>query len=94
MTSVFEKNGYHVFTADNFSDGLELLEIHRPDILFLDNKLPDGFGWKNLDYIQTNFPSTAVTLISAYDVPKTSSSSFRILEKPIAMEDLENLFIP
>jgi DNA-binding NtrC family response regulator len=92
MKSVFEQHGYEVITAENFSDGLQMLELHRPNLLFLDNKLPDGFGWGNLDYIQTHFPDTQVTLISAYDVPKTSSSSFQILEKPITLADLNSIF--
>jgi DNA-binding NtrC family response regulator len=91
MRQIFESRGYRVITADNFSDGLLLLEQHKPNLLFLDNKLPDGFGWKNLDYIRTHFPKTEVTLISAFDVPKTSSSSFTILEKPIAIEDIDSI---
>jgi DNA-binding NtrC family response regulator len=92
MRSVFEEHGYEVITADSFSGGLQLLELHRPELLFLDNKLPDGFGWGNLEYIRTHFPGTEVMLVSAYDVPKTSSSSFKILEKPITLEDLDCIF--
>lgn len=35
-----------VFTAYSLSEGLKKLNDLLPDILFLDNNLPDGLGWE------------------------------------------------
>ena len=81
-----------VFVAHNIADGMRLLEEQHPDFLFLDNNLPDGLGWGKTEYILINFPHTQLNLISALDVPKTSASNFRILEKPLLLEELTKMF--
>ena len=81
-----------VYVAHNIADGMLLLEEQNPDFLFLDNNLPDGFGWGKTEYILMNYPKTQLNLISALDVPKTSASSFRILEKPLLLEELSKMF--
>lgn len=92
MESFFVSNGYQVFIAGNIKDGLRILDEELPDVIFLDNKLPDGLGWETSEFIRANYPETQLNLISAYNVPKTCTSSFRILEKPILLEEL-NKFI-
>ena len=50
------------------SDGPEILDEHLPDIIFLDNNLPDGYGWDKTDYILSTYPQTQLNLISALNV--------------------------
>ncbi len=92
MQRFFTPNGYQVFVAGNIKEGLRILDEEHPDVLFLDNNLPDGLGWENSEFIRAHYPEIQLNLISAYHVPKTSTSSFRILEKPILLEEL-NQFI-
>lgn len=91
MTEYFTNRGFDVHTAGNIREGLRILDEERPEYIFLDNNLPDGLGWGNIEYILVNYPKTQLNLISAYHVPKTSSSSFRILEKPLMLDDLKRL---
>jgi DNA-binding NtrC family response regulator len=91
MQTYFTSNGYEVYLAGNIKEGMRLLDEERPDFIFLDNNLPDGLGWDNIQHIMSNYPKTQLNLISAYHVPKTSTSSFRILEKPLLLEDLMKL---
>jgi DNA-binding NtrC family response regulator len=91
VRTYFSSNGYEVYTAVNIKEGLRILDEEHPDFMFLDNNLPDGLGWGNVEHILMNYPNTQINLISAFHVPKTSSSSFRILEKPLLMEDLIKL---
>ena len=81
-----------VYVAHTIADGMRLLEEQNPDFLFLDNNLPDGLGWGKTEYILINYPKTQLNLISALDVPKTSASTFRILEKPLLLEELTKMF--
>lgn len=91
MQTYFTSNGFEVFVASNIKEGLRMLEEVNPDYIFLDNNLPDGLGWGSIEYILLNYPDSKLNLISAFHVPKTSSSSFRILEKPLLLEDLLKL---
>ena len=95
MKNYFEEKNYDVFLAYNLQNGLKLIKENTPDILFLDNNLPDGEGWQHTTEIVKNYPSLKVNLISAYK-PKTnefdSYSNVRVWEKPISMDSLEELF--
>jgi DNA-binding response OmpR family regulator len=93
MKRFFSQKNYEVYVAYTISDGLKLLEEHLPDIIFLDNNLPDGYGWDKTDYILSTYPQTQLNLISALNVPKTSSSSFRILEKQMLLKELPKMFV-
>ena len=93
MKRFFSQKNYDVYVAYTISDGLKLLDEHQPDIIFLDNNLPDGYGWDKTDYILSTYPQTQLNLISALNVPKTSSSSFRILEKQMLLKELPKMFV-
>ena len=92
MKSFFTPKNFEVYYANTITEGMKLLEQLRPDYLFLDNNLPDGLGWGETEKILVNYPETKLNLISAYHVPKTSASSFRILEKPLLLEELSKIF--
>lgn len=91
MKSFFTPRNCDVFIALNLGDGMRLLKEQKPDVIFLDNNLPDGLGWGQTEYILINHPRTQLNLISALHVPKTSASSFRILEKPLQWEMLKDM---
>jgi len=88
----FNPKHIDVYVAHTIADGMRLLEEQNPDFLFLDNNLPDGLGWGKTEYILINYPRTKLNLISALNAPKTSSSTFRILEKPLLLEELTKMF--
>jgi len=93
MKEFFLKKDCEVFVANSIATGLGLLQQERPDYLLLDNNLPDGFGWSKTEFILTNYPKTNLILISAMEVPKTNSSSFRILYKPMLAGELNKIFV-
>ena len=92
MKRYFSSKRIDVYVAHTLAAGMKLLEEQNPDYIFLDNILPDGLGWSKTEYILVNYPQTQLHLISATDVPKTSASSFRILEKPLIWEELKRMF--
>ena len=92
MKCFFTQKNFEVFVAYTIADGMKILLEQKPDIIFLDNNLPDGYGWDKTEYILTTFPQTQLNLISALNVPKTSASSFRILEKQMLLKELPKMF--
>lgn len=95
MKSYFEKKKYEVFLAYTLKDGLNLISKHRPDIIFLDNNLPDGEGWKLSDEIVKSHPSIKLYLISAYKQRTndlSALSNIKVWEKPISIATLEEVF--
>jgi DNA-binding response OmpR family regulator len=92
MKNFFSSKNFDVHVAYTIEDGMTLLEKEKPDFIFLDNDMPDGAGWCKTEQILSAYPNAQLNLISALGVPKTSASSFRILEKPLLMEDLNRIF--
>lgn len=95
LQSFFSRKNYDVHMSNSLEDGMDALKNGHPDIVFLDNNLPDGLGWEKAEYIMENYPYLQLNLISAYhyDVPKgDKNSSFRIWEKPINLAELNRYF--
>lgn len=45
----------------------EYLQKEQPEVVILDNKLPDGFGIDFITYIKKNYPNIRIIMISGYD---------------------------
>ena len=45
----------------------EYLAQEKPDVVLLDNKLPDGFGIDFISFIKKNYPSVKIIMISGFD---------------------------
>ena len=95
MKGYFSKRNYEVFVAYNLKEGLSLLETAKPDILFLDNNLPDGQGWSHVESIVEKNPHMKIYLASAYHQHGDFSSphpQVTVWEKPISMSLLNATF--
>lgn len=91
MKNYFVKRNFEVHIYHTLEEGMKNLEIINPDIIFLDNNLPDGLGWEKTAYISQHFPHTHINLISAYQYDHSFSeklASVRIWEKPISLTEL------
>ena len=72
-------------------DGLEKLSTVRPDVLFLDNNLPDGSGIDTIQEIRNRSENTRIIVISAMSNLKEkalASSADAFLDKPISFENI------
>ncbi len=70
----------------------EYLKNEQPNIVILDNKLPDGFGVDFITYLKKNFPSIKIIMISGFDssvkdVAMENGADF-FLEKPFTKTQL------
>ena len=94
MKTYFTEKDHEVLMAYTLKEGLALITSNTPDILFLDNNLPDGQGWESVDEIVEKFPRTRIYLVSAYrqksDFHRTHSN-ITVWEKPISLIDLDSV---
>jgi DNA-binding response OmpR family regulator len=95
MKSYFDEKNYAVFLAFTLQEGLAMIDQIHPDILFLDNNLPDGQGWNYVEGIVEKYPQIRIYLISAYRQKSdylTSSPNITVWEKPISLNTLNAVF--
>ena len=51
----------------NLAAAEEYLQQQQPNVVLLDNKLPDGFGVDFISFIKKNYPAVKIIMISGYD---------------------------
>ena len=93
MKSYFVKKNYDVYSAASLQEGLTQMQLIHPDILFLDNNLPDGIGWSRVESFLHVNPALRLFLMSGYPptFPEIPGFSYEVLIKPISFSDLEEV---
>ncbi len=95
LKEYFLRKKYEVTISHSLSEGKDFLNKNTPDILFLDNNLPDGIGWPEAPSISATYPATYIVLVSAFhpSLPvMPPNAKYRVIEKPITMADLDIQF--
>jgi two-component system OmpR family response regulator len=94
LRSYFTRRKYEVYFSYSLTQGLQLLDTIKPDVVFLDNNLPDGSGWDMAEEIKSKFPGIELNLISAYrhEPPHCNLSGVYLWEKPVQLNELSKRF--
>ncbi len=70
----------------------EYLQKEVPNVIILDNKLPDGYGVDFISYIKKNYPSAKIIMISGFDKSAKDvaleNGADVYLEKPFTRDQL------
>lgn len=89
----FVQRQYEVRYAHSISAGMKMMTEWDPDILFLDNNLPDGTGWSYLSRFLSINPMLKIFLMSGYHppIPENVKAEIRVIPKPISFADLQSI---
>jgi two-component system OmpR family response regulator len=95
MKTYFLELNHDVFLANTLGTGLSLIREVSPDVVFIDNNLPDGLGWDQMTYLMEAFPTCKINLISAYEFlppewKNRENNTVNILEKPLRLNTLKD----
>ena len=93
MVQVFEYEGHEVAAAEDGREGVEMASELRPDVIFLDVKMPGLDGLDVLGTIREADPSALVVMISGHGtidtaVEATRKGAYDFLEKPLDTDRL------
>ncbi len=78
--------------ADDVESGINAIEHHKPDLIFLDIKMPQGTGFDLLSKIpEVNFEVIFVTAYDNYAITAFQCSAFGYLMKPLKEIELKKL---
>jgi DNA-binding response OmpR family regulator len=91
ISSYLGRRNYRVDCAHSLAEGMNKLDTIHPDVLLLDNNLPDGLGWVEAEKIHHKYPHMRITLFSANDaLPNVVPAVFTKLQKPISLSSIES----
>ncbi|MGB8190421.1 MAG: response regulator [Chitinophagaceae bacterium] len=93
LKAYLTRHNYDVYYSHTLATGMEQAKKIQPEIIFLDNNLPDGLGWEMAMYFMEQYPTLQLNLISAYhpDLPNVKvTPALKIWEKPISLSELEH----
>ncbi len=96
LQKLIEREGFSVLTADNGLQALQTFEREKPEIVFLDIRLPDSNGLVILKTIKEISPSVVVVMITACTDLQSCVEAMKIgaydyLDKPIDLEKLTTI---
>jgi two-component system LytT family response regulator len=75
--------------ANGYKSGIEAIEKHHPDLVFLDIQMPDGSGFQILEDVKTvDFEVIFTTAFDQYAIKAIKYSALDYLLKPIVPSDL------
>jgi len=79
--------------VNNLLDADEYLQKNKPSLIFLDNKLPDGYGVDFISYVKKKYPKIKIIMISGFgtarDVAMENGADV-FLEKPFSLKNVND----
>ena len=90
LDMVLNEREFQLDYVNNLLDADEYLQQHKPSVIILDNKLPDGFGVDFISYIRKKYPSIKIIMISGFtsarDVALENGADM-FFEKPFPLDE-------
>jgi DNA-binding response OmpR family regulator len=68
LNMILDETHMQIDHVKNLADAKAYLQRHKPSLILLDNRLPDGFGLDFIGYLRTNYPTIRIIMISGVDV--------------------------
>jgi len=93
LHDALSSRNYNIGIANTKREALSFLRNGKPDLIFLDLKLPDGDGLKLLPIIRKSHPQTIVNIISAYGSEESreeakAKGAYAFIDKPFTEDDI------
>lgn len=91
---LLDSNKMTVEHARNLCDARDFLEKEQPELILLDNRLPDGFGIDFISFVKLQYPQIKIIMISGFD-PAAEDAALatgadKFLSKPFTKSQLHD----
>ena len=94
FSKILSEEGYKVLTSLNGEEGISKIKKEKPDLIFLDLKLPGMDGIEILKEIRTIDKDLLVIVLTAYETVKTAVEAMKLgafdyLSKPVNIDRIK-----
>lgn len=95
LSGILMKKNYHTSYVNTLKGARSVLNNESPNILFLDNHLPDGLGVDFIRYVKEHNPATKIIMITADDAQSDKSKAIEqgidmFIGKPFTRQTIYN----
>lgn len=94
LKNVLKPKVGNIQIAGTLEEGKELLSKNNPDVIFLDNNLPDGQGVMYISMFKHIVPHAKIIVISAIPTAKEKALEYgadAFMEKPMMADSINQL---
>jgi DNA-binding response OmpR family regulator len=91
---LLKKFGILSLKVHTLADGFEKLITEKPQLIFLDNNLPDGTGIDRIEMFKTQLPDSKLIMITAMSALRERALTLGadgFIEKPLDLRKIENV---
>ena len=67
LSTLLKQKNLEADYVNTLSDAAMALKKATPELIFLDNHLPDGLGMNFIEYIKLHYPTAKIIMITAHD---------------------------
>lgn len=91
LSGILKKRSLSTSYVTNIHDAYVMLQTNCPNIIFLDNHLPDGKGLDFLSFVKITYPLIYIIMITAHDTNEDKlnareSGADLFISKPFTMD--------
>lgn len=91
-----KESGHKVYTAQNGVEAVDQVRLVKPDLVFMDVRMPVMGGLEALGKIKKIAPLTEVIMMTAYSAEDTATialqkGAMKCMSKPFDVEEVKNL---
>ncbi|MES2848836.1 MAG: response regulator [Bacteroidota bacterium] len=95
LSRILKSNNLEVQFANTISEGKKYLSSLNPNVLFLDNHLPDGYGIDFISYVKEQYPHTKIVMVTAHDTSEDRKKALEegadiFISKPFSAAEIKN----
>ena len=96
LGNVLKKRDIQSKYVNSLREAANILESNEPEIIFLDNHLPDGLGLNFIGFIKRFHPKTIIIMITAHDTIVDKQKAINegvdfFIVKPFTKETVNNI---
>jgi DNA-binding response OmpR family regulator len=94
LSRILRNNSLDVQFVNSITEGKSYLDKLSPNVLFLDNHLPDGYGIDFIKYVKKEHPETKIVMVTAHDTTEDRKRALQegadvFISKPFSAAEIK-----
>lgn len=94
LSRILRNNSLEVQFVNSITEGKSFLDKLSPNVLFLDNHLPDGYGIDFIKYVKKEHPETKIVMVTAHDTTEDRKRALQegadvFISKPFSAAEIK-----